>query len=185
MTSLNGPDDTPVTLRRATESDARAVLAHLRASGAETPFLSFGAEGPGLTEDDERDYLADTARSDNGIALLAEWRGELVGCLTFNGGRRPRLRHVGELGISIARSCWGIGLGRHMITEFLDWAAAGGVVRKVNLRVRVDNVRAIALYESLGFVSEGRLTRDTADDGTFYDALIMGRAVDPERGDAG
>jgi RimJ/RimL family protein N-acetyltransferase len=178
VTALDGPDGTPVVLRRATESDARAVLAHLRRSGGETPFLSFGEEGPDLTEDDERDYLADTARSDNGIALLAEWRGEIVGCLTFNGGRRPRLRHVGELGISIARSCWGIGLGRRMISDFLAWAAAGGVVRKVNLRVRVDNDRAIALYESLGFVTEGRLTRDTAENGEFFDALLMGRAVD-------
>ena len=177
MTPLTGPDGAPVSLRPATEADARAVLAHLRLAGGETPYLSFGPEGPGLTEEDERDYLADTAKSDNGVALLAEWRGQIVGCLTFNGGRRPRLRHVGELGISIARSCWGIGLGRRMVSEFLDWAAAGGVVRKVNLRVRVDNVRAIALYESLGFVTEGRLTRDTCDNDAFYDALIMGRAV--------
>ena len=178
MTALHGPDGTPLVLRRARESDAGAVLAHLHLAGGETPFLSFGAEGPGLSEDDERDYLADTARSDNGIALLAEWRGEIVGCLTFNGGRRPRLRHVGELGISIARSCWGIGLGRRMMVEFLDWAAGTGIVRKVNLRVRVDNTRAITLYESLGFVTEGRLTRDTAEGGVFYDALLMGRAVD-------
>jgi len=55
------------------------------------------------------------------------------------------------------------------------------VVRKVNLRVRVDNTRAIALYESLGFVTEGRLTRDTAENGEFFDALIMGKAIDGDR----
>lgn len=181
MTALSGPDGTPVLLRHATAADAPAVLAHLRRSGGETPFLSFGEEGPDLTEEDERDYLADTAASDTGFALLAEWRGEIVGCVTFNGGRRPRLRHVGELGISIARSCWGIGLGRRMITDFLAWATASGVVRKVNLRVRVDNTRAIALYESLGFVTEGRLTRDTAENGEFFDALIMGKAIDGDR----
>ena len=58
-------------------------------------------------------------------------------------------------------------------------AEGGGVVRKLNLRVRADNARAIALYERLGFAVEGRATRDVLIDGEFHDCLVMGRAVDP------
>ncbi len=33
-------------------------------------------------------------------------------------------------------------------------------IRKINLRMRVDNLPAIRLYEKFGFVQEGRLTRE-------------------------
>jgi RimJ/RimL family protein N-acetyltransferase len=53
------------------------------------------------------------------------------------------------------------------------------VVRKINLKVRVDNLPAIRLYEQMGWVHEGRTTRDTLIDGGFNDCLLMGREVDP------
>lgn len=178
-TELPGPDGAPIRIRPAADGDAAAVLAHLRAAGGESPFLTFGAEGPGRGEAEQRALLASLAASDNGLALVAEWGGRVVACLTFSGGSRPRLRHVGEFGVSVDRACWGCGLGRRLIELLLAWAEQGGVVRKINLRVRVDNRRAIALYESLGFATEGRLTRDTLIDGQFHDVLLMGRAVDP------
>ena len=55
----------------------------------------------------------------------------------------------------------------------------GRIVRKINLKVRVDNVAAIRLYERMGWVHEGRTTRDTLIDGAFADCLLMGREVDP------
>jgi RimJ/RimL family protein N-acetyltransferase len=61
----------------------------------------------------------------------------------------------------------------------LAWAEQGGVVRKINLKVRVDNIPAIRLYERMGWVHEGRTTRDTLIDGEFSDCLLMGRGVDP------
>jgi RimJ/RimL family protein N-acetyltransferase len=179
--ALPGPDGRPVRIRPAVEEDAAPLLAYLAEVGAESPFLSFGAEGPGIQEPEERTFLARARQSDNELALLAEWNGRIVGGLTFSGGSRARLRHVGEFGISIARVCQGIGLGRRLLELFLGWAERGGVVRKINLRVRADNARAIALYESLGFAVEGRTTRDTMIDGVFHDALVMGRAIDPGR----
>ena len=53
------------------------------------------------------------------------------------------------------------------------------MVRKINLKVRVDNAGAIRLYQRMGWVNEGRTTRDTVIDGQFNDCLLMGRPVDP------
>ena len=45
-----------------------------------------------------------------------------------------------------------MGLVRCLIDTLVVWAQGGGVVTKLNLRVRTDHVRAIALYERKGFV---------------------------------
>ena len=81
-------------------------------------------EGPGLTEAEEREYLARVTDSDNSLAILALVDDEIVGGLTFDGGRRPRLRHAGEFGISVAQAYAGLGIGRAMIEYMIAWAEA-------------------------------------------------------------
>jgi len=173
------PDGRVVRIRRAVPDDAGPALAYLGKVGGETVNLTFGAEGPGLTESEEREYLARVAESDNSLAIFAVVDDTIVGSLTFDGGRRPRLRHMGEFGISVAQEFAGLGIGRALIEYMIDWAERGGVVRKINLKVRADNVGAIRLYQRMGWVHEGRTTRDTLIDGEFNDCLLMGRAVDP------
>ncbi len=176
---LGLPGGRSVRIRRAVPDDAGPVLEYLQHVGGETPNLTFGTEGPGLTESEERDYLARAGEADNSLAILALAGDTIVGGLTFDGGRRPRLRHVGEFGISVAQEYAGLGIGRAMIEYMIAWAERSGVVRKINLKVRVDNLGAIRLYERMGWVHEGRTTRDTIIDEQFNDCLLMGRAVDP------
>lgn len=174
------PDGRVVHVRPATPDDAAATLRHLTAAGGETPFLPFGAEGPGRDEAAQRTLLEGICAADNGLALVAVADdGEVVAMLTFGGGARARTRHVGEFGISVLRQSWGLGLARRMISAMLAWAERGGIVRKVDLRVHADNARGIALYERLGFVHEGRQTRGDLENGVFADVLLMGREIDP------
>jgi RimJ/RimL family protein N-acetyltransferase len=176
---LTLPDGRVVRIRPAVADDASAALAYLSKVGGETNNLSFGVEGPGITEAEEREYFTRVADSDNSLAILALVDGEIVGGLTFDGGRRPRLRHAGEFGISVAQAYAGLGIGRAMIEYMIAWAEASGVVRKINLKVRADNAAAIRLYQRMGWATEGRTTRDTVIAGEFNDCLLMGRPVDP------
>jgi len=172
-------DGLAVRIRRATPDDAGALLRYLRQVGGESDNLSFGDEGPGLTEGEEREYLTRVGESDNSLAVVATVGDTIVASLTFDGGRRPRLRHAGEFGISVAGEYAGLGIGRALIEHMLEWAERGGVIRKINLKVRADNAGAIRLYERMGWVHEGRTTRDTLIDGRFNACLLMGREVDP------
>ena len=172
-------DGRRVRIRRAEPDDAAAILAYLGRVGGESLNLTFGAEGPGISEEEEREYLARVAAADNSLAIVALAGEEIVGGLTFDGCRRPRLRHGGEFGISLLQTYAGRGLGRALVEYMLAWAERSGVVRKINLKVRVDNIAAIRLYERMGWVHEGRTTRDTLIDGTFSDCLLMGREIDP------
>jgi RimJ/RimL family protein N-acetyltransferase len=175
---LKLPDGVAVRIRRAVPEDAGALLRYLSQVGGETDNLTFGAEGPGLTESEEREYLARVGASDNSLAIVATVEETIVASLTFDGGHRPRLRHMGEFGISVAQAYAGLGIGRALIEHMLAWAEEGGVVRKINLKVRADNAGAIRLYQRMGWVHEGRSTRDMLIDGQFNDCVLMGLEID-------
>jgi ribosomal protein S18 acetylase RimI-like enzyme len=60
----------------------------------------------------------------------------------------------------------------------LDWAESSPILRKINLVVRHDNMRAIELYRRLGFVQEGRISGFPVHRQQYHDCLYrMGRAV--------
>jgi [ribosomal protein S18]-alanine N-acetyltransferase len=65
------------------------------------------------------------------------------------GRKHPYEYEIHTIGVDAAYQ--GQGIGRRMMTELLEYASGGTVF----LEVRTDNVAAIALYESLGFVNVG------------------------------
>ena len=81
--------------------------------------------------------------------------------------------------MTVLRKYWNLGIGSRMLAYLLDWARETATIRKINLRVRVDNLPAIHLYEKYGFVQDGRLTREFYLHGQFVDAYIMGLQLDP------
>ena len=69
------------------------------------------------------------------------------------------------------------GLGRRLIEPTLEAARAFPLAR-VELAVRADNERAIALYRKVGFEVEGRRRRAMLVDGVYYDDIIMALLFD-------
>jgi len=173
------PDGRLVTIRCAVPDDAPALIDCLKRVGGESSYLTFGPEGRGLDEVELRAVLAEAHLKDNALALVALDDDRIVGNLLFEGGSRSRIRHGGEFGISVLQAYAGKGVGRAMLEVLIGWAELSGVVRKLDLRVRSDNLGAIRLYERLGWKIEGLITRDLCIDGIFHDALYMGRHVDP------
>jgi RimJ/RimL family protein N-acetyltransferase len=82
----------------------------------------------------------------------------------------------------VRRDYWNVGIGSQMLAYLLEWAQHTTTVRKINLRVRVDNLPAIHLYEKFGFVKEGRVTRELYVHDQFVDAYVMGLELDPPQG---
>ncbi|HBF15720.1 MAG TPA: N-acetyltransferase [Clostridiales bacterium] len=139
----------PFEIVRAQAEDAAALLAYLKIIGGETDNLSFGPEGVPLDEKAERSYLAMQAQSHDHIQLLAKVNGEIIGTASLN--RKPnRMHHRAEFGISLKKAWWGCGAARVLAEGVLDFAREAGI-EQVNLEVRSDNKRAVALYEKLGF----------------------------------
>lgn len=139
----------PFEIVRAQAQDAAALLEYLKIVGGETENLSFGAEGVPLDVEAEQATLGMQAQSHDRLQLLAKVNGEIIGTASLN--RYPnRMSHRAEFGISLKKAWWGCGAASAMTERILAFAKENGV-EQINLEVRSDNKRAIALYEKFGF----------------------------------
>lgn len=105
------------------------------------------------------------------VAMLAD---RLVGAASLirQGGRR---RHVADLAIGVHDEAQGIGVGSALMHALTDSADRWLDLHRIELTVFADNDGAVRLYRRFGFVEEGRLRDFAFRDGTYVDALFMGR----------
>lgn len=109
--------------------------------------------------------------------MVAVVDGKVVGWCDIRRGSRDAEAHCGSLGMGIIPGYRDRGLGRRLITAVLDAARAAGMHR-VELNARVENSRAIALYEKVGFQHEG-IARDAVKiDGRYFDSVKMALLFD-------
>ena len=168
-------------LRQAKEEDAQIILDYMDKVCGQTDFLTFGKGELTWTLEEEQKFIMEHNEADNKMLMIAKVQGNIVGMTGFTGGKTKRIQHIGEFGISVLRKFWNQGIGRALVENMIDWAEKSGVVRKFNLRVRVDNKRAIKLYKSLGFSNEGLISRQFLINDKFYDAYCMGLEIDTKQ----
>ncbi len=111
-----------------------------------------------------------------GCRLVALDAGEVIGFAGLH-VQHPGLRrsHVRSLAIALAPQGQGRGVGKMLMARVLDWADNWSGVLRIELMVQVDNERAIALYQRLGFVEEGRHKGYALKNGRYIDSLSMAR----------
>lgn len=171
-------DGRELSIRKAVRSDATKMVEYVLVIGGESDNLTFGKNEFDLTVEKEELIIESMNSRDNSIMIVGEIEGNIVSMLSMGCGTRPRTRHVGEFGITVKKPYWGHGIGNAMIDYMIEWARNTHIIRKINLRARIDNKNAIALYKKHGFKEEGIATRDLYINGSFYDSLIMGLEID-------
>lgn len=112
---------------------------------------------------------------DGGIELVWEEEGRICGEIHAARGGPASIAHLlTDLTIAVAPDCHRRGIGRALFQGLLDEVMANMPhITRVELFARTSNTRARALYQSLGFVDEGRLrarvrnSRGELEDDTF------------------
>ncbi|MFK8103671.1 MAG: GNAT family N-acetyltransferase [Saprospiraceae bacterium] len=160
-----------------TTADAAAVIEHLKIVGDETEFLSFSGADFAVAEEEQAVIIEAHQSADNRLFLLAWIKEELVGVLNIDASAKPKMQHLGEIGLSVLRAHWKKGIGYYMIQTALAWARETAILKKVNLEVQENNYGAIRLYEKLGFFHEGARKRGVLTDGVYYDLTMMGICI--------
>ncbi|GJG92700.1 N-acetyltransferase [Clostridioides difficile] len=166
-----------IIVRKATKEDAKKMIDYLNTIGGETDFLTFGKGDVKDTEEERANRIEATNSSSNCVLMVATIDNELVGLGSIFSSNSPRMKHIGDLGMSVKKDYWGMGVGSSIIENLITWSKNNGITRKINLLVREDNTRALKLYEKHGFVREGLLSRDFYINDKFYSSIQMGLEI--------
>jgi RimJ/RimL family protein N-acetyltransferase len=163
------------TIRTALPSDAEALTDYIAAIVAERLPVLFAREAPPAPEQVAA-MIARNAADERACLLLALDGAAVVGMLDFSGHARAQQRHVGSFGMSVARAARGRGIGTRLLRALYAFAKEHGY-RKLELEVFASNGPAIVLYESHGFVHEGRRRGAVMVGDEAVDLLLMGKGI--------
>lgn len=164
---------TDVSIRRASPDDAEAFA---RMMGEPAVYLQL-MQMPYAAVELWRERLSHgAAAAQPDLQLVAEAEGQVVGSAGLHSvGQALRRRHAMMLGISVTGAWQGRGVGRLLMQALCDYADRWLGLRRLELQVYADNVRAIALYRRFGFELEGTHRAYAMRDGALVDSLSMAR----------
>ncbi len=161
-------DDLAVEIRQARESDAESVREAVNAVAAEKRFL---ATVDGFSLEQTRAFIRHIV--ENSLPqVLALSKDRVIGFCDILPNPAKGFTHVGRLGMGVRIEWRRQGIGRRMLEACIGLARAA-YLEKVELEVFSDNLPAIRLYESLGFVQEGVKVRGRSFEGKYQDVTLM------------
>ena len=123
---------------------------------AETDFLLSYPDENSYDAEQEAQFLKEKTESPNEIEIVAIIDGKVAGTAGIEAiGKKYKLKHRAEFGISILKEYWGLGLGKALANACIQCAKEAGY-EQLELNVVAENKRALSLYQSLGFEEFGR-----------------------------
>jgi putative acetyltransferase len=148
-----------VTIRSGTPADAPAIRALYQVVGARAGGIARAPDE--VTSEYVEGFI--TKALERGIIIVAELQG-MQGLAGELHAWRTHIRsfaHVlGDLTIAVHPDVQGMGIGRRLFTTLLETVERSmPEILRVELVTQESNTRALRLYESLGFVREGRMER--------------------------
>lgn len=143
-------------LRNGDASDGLAAYELFNLTHAETDYLLSYPDENTYDPEQGAQFLEEKTKANNEIEIVAIVGDKLVGTAGIEAvGHKYKLKHRAELGISILKDYWGLGLGKALMKACIQCAKDAGYTQ-LELSVVAENERAMSLYRSLGFVEFGR-----------------------------
>jgi RimJ/RimL family protein N-acetyltransferase len=163
-------------IRAATPEDASSVIALLQRLYSETSFLLYDPAESIPRVEDYAKRIADGRAKESFVILVAENCDGLIGLISGGRGNAKRNRHSLFLVLGVLQAQWHRGVGRSLLEAIENWAFAHDIHR-LELTVRMDNERALQLYEKMGFLREGTKRHSLRIDGRFVDEHYMSKLI--------
>lgn len=159
-----------IVIRSATEQDAQQIITFLKKVGDETQNLTFDSSDFEISVEDEAAFLSRNEK--DGTFIVAEYRGLIIGTSQLIISTRERIKRTSDMSISVLKEYWGTGVSSLLMKKIIERATSLNI-KKINLLVRTDNIRARKFYEKYHFIKEGETSRMFYIDqswisGTFY-----------------
>lgn len=159
-------------IRNSTGADGSAVLDVFTLTHEQTDYLLSYPDENSFNAEQEAGYLEEKMNSPDEIELAAIVDGKIAGIAGIGAvGRKYKVRHRADFGISVLKEYWGLGLGRILTKACIQCAREAGY-QQLELNVVADNERAVSLYRSVGFQEFGRNPRGFNSRFSGYQELV-------------
>ncbi|MFS0553981.1 N-acetyltransferase family protein [Brevibacillus sp. 179-C9.3 HS] len=166
---MTGYTNHRATIRTVHIEDAAAILTLQRDVFGEGDYFIAVSEEYNKTIEQQLEWIQCVIDNDRETMFVAEIDGELVGMIVFSSQARKR-----SITMMLHKEHRNKGIGKALLKELLAWAKQHPLIEKVSLGVFSTNLRAIALYNSMGFVEEGRKVKEfKLADNEYADDVLM------------
>ena len=150
-------------IRNCTGADGSAVLDVFTLAHEQTDYLLSYPDEKSFDAEQEAGDLEEKMNSPDEIELAAIIDGKIAGIAGIGAvGRKYKVRHRADFGISVLKEYWGLGLG----------SAREAGSQQLELNVVGENERAVSLYRSVGFQEFGRNPRGFNSRFSGYQELV-------------
>lgn len=161
-----------IEVYRPRAADAPEMMKYLKTVGGETDFLLMTADGLSITVEQEAEFLELMFLGERSAMFAGRIDGEIAMVCNFNARKHERTKHTANIGLSVKKKFWHIGVGGVIMRTFFEHARLVGV-EIIDLEVNANNTRAIALYERFGFEKVGCHHKHLHINGEYIDEIIM------------
>jgi len=162
-----------LTIRKARAADAAALINYVNTVIGESDNLLMCPGEFEMTLEQEESFVEGMATSTTSAFMIGIVDGKIVSTGNISASKRKRIAHMSGLGMSVLKEYWGQGVGTYLMQALIDFARASSTIEIIQLKVKEDNTRAIALYQKMGFVDIAVVPKDLKIDGEYYGTVIM------------
>jgi ribosomal protein S18 acetylase RimI-like enzyme len=165
-------------IRYPQPGDEHMMTTYINALSAERTFVTF--QGEVMTAEEELSYLnkqLERIENHRTVNLFIITENKIIGVSNIDLKDKTQ-RHVGDLGITIAKEFRGEGLGKILMEYMLKEAEKQLTDLKfITLSVYGNNDRAQSMYKKFGFIEYGRLPEGIIHRDQYVDHILMYKKV--------
>nr|WP_165983590.1 N-acetyltransferase [Macrococcus goetzii] len=105
--------------------------------------------------------------------LVATMNNVVIGYIVAYRSNRMRIQHNRSITMGLTSHSRGKGIGKQLLKEIISWAINNDSVENLCLGVLSTNINAIKLYQSCGFIEEGRFVDEYKFGEYYVDDIYM------------
>ena len=163
-----------LTILPAKLEDAEAFADYMNTIRYESKFLSMDNTEKPVTAESELKWIESVLKDDKKFILVAQIDDQVVGmCDIAPISSRVRYKHRSNVGISVLKEFWGLGIASELMKVVIEKAKEVSY-EQMELQVVDTNESAIHLYEKFGFYKTGYINNAIKyTDGTYANLILM------------
>ena len=170
-----------LTIAPAIIEDAELLANYANKIKTESKFITMSEEDGLSTATSQIKWIQSTIDSNRSFIYSAKINDILVGNGNFNAkSNKTRLAHRCDMGISVLKEYWGLGIASEIMKVIIEKAKEVGF-EQIELQVVEDNEPARHLYTKFGFYETGYINNGMKyADGTYSKLILMQKDLTKE-----